>query len=647
VSLKAVARLADPSQHQIALKINVEVDRYWCHDSTMTNPLLSRRQVLAGGLGAAAALGTTRFGIDTRKLVRAAASTPAAGSDIGAIKHVVFLMHENRSFDHYFGMLKGVTGFADHNNSAAFSQAWPGNSSPLLPYHLVSTNQAECTDDLSHSWQAEHASWNGGAMDSFVSTHTSDSYEGPDYGTLTMGYYESSDIPFYYDLADNFTICDNYFCSVLGPTHPNRLMQMTGTIDPTGSHGGPVLVTNSSQDVEFTCSWGTMPEVLTDAGVSWRVYNPYGNNYTPGSALSMLVCKNPLMYFDQYKKTNNPTLFQNAFGYYGPNVPASDPGLTSGKGPDNFAADVKNGTLPKVSWIIPPVGYDEHPPAPAALGEWYTAQILKTLMSNKAVWESTALFIMYDENDGFFDHVPPPTAPASTPGEYVTASTSSYNGGQDATFAHGEPIGLGVRVPMLVVSPFSQGGWVCSDVFDHTSQLQLLAELFGVDGTVGGNVSSWRQGTVKNLTSALPAGPTVKPNGKLAWPKKPKLAKTSDNIKKAPIGGECLPGDLVEAGRSTQQIPCTTTSGSTTVKSTDSFKKIGIFVGQSVVGVGIPNGTTVRVVKTSSITISNAATHSGTATLSFPEPYRPYPVPNPQHQPVPMAPPTALKATPT
>ena len=615
----------------------------------MTNPLLSRRQVLAGGLGAAAALGTSRFGLDTRKLVRAAASTRAAGSDIGAIKHVVFLMHENRSFDHYFGMLEGVRGFADHNNSAAFSQSWPNNDSPLLPYHLVSTDQAECTNDLSHSWQAEHASWNRGAMDSFVTTHTSDSYEGPDYGTLTMGYYDRSDLPFYYDLADNFTICDNYFCSVLGPTHPNRLMQMTGTMDPAGSNGGPVLVTNSSNDVLFSCTWPTMPEVLSESNVSWKVYNPYGPNYVPGSLLSMLVCKNVLMYFDQYKKSNNPTLFQNAFGYCGPNVPKSNPGLTGGPtGPDDFAADIKSGTLPAVSWIIPPVGYDEHPPAPPALGEWYTAQVLKALMSNKEVWESTVLFIMYDENDGFFDHVPPPFAPSNTAGEYVTTSTSSYNGGQDTTYAQGEPIGLGVRVPMLVVSPFSQGGWVCSDVFDHTSQLQFLAEIFDVDGTVGGNVSSWRQGTVKNLTSALPTGPTTGKNNKLVWPKKPALAKTSDSIKKPPIEGECLPGDLIELGRLTQSVPsCKTTSGGSVVSSSNNFKKSGIFVGQAVIGAGIPNGTTVRAVTSSKITISNDATASGTVTLSFPEPYTPYPIPNPQSQPVPVAPPTPLTPTPT
>jgi phospholipase C len=474
----------------------------------------------------------------THDLVERAASTRAAGSDLGAVEHVVFLMQENRSFDHYFGSLGGVNGF--DADSTAFAQAWPnGAASTLLPFRLdPKTNDAECTYDLNHTWQAEHASWNNGAMDSFVSTHTSTTYDGKEaktLGTTTMGYYESADLPFYYALAKNFTICDAYFCSVLGPTHPNRMLQMTGTLDPAGVAGGPVLITNSDPDVEFTCSWTTMPEILTDAGVSWKVYNPYGINYQPGSGLSMDLCKNPLMYFKQYQQSVNPTLYQNAFGYYGPGV-LNELGYTGGKGPDNFAKDVKANELPAVSWIVAPIGFDEHPPAPAALGEWYSSQVLKTLMSNPKVWKSTVLFIMYDENDGFFDHVPPPTAPAGTEGEYVTASSASGFDG---------PIGLGVRVPMLVVSPFSAGGWVCSDTFDHTSQLKFLAERFGVSIP---NISSWRKNLVGDLTATLPT---------LGSPitKAPTLPSTSDNIDKAPIEGECNASQINELNPTTPPYP--------------------------------------------------------------------------------------------
>jgi phospholipase C len=509
----------------------------------MTDSLYNRRQVLAGGAAAAVAVGTANSKLLRKKqsaMVKAAASTKAAGGDMGAVEHVVFLMHENRSFDHYFGSLGGVHGFDDTNNSSAFQQAWPGgSSSTLLPFHLDTQNSmAECTYDLSHSWQAEHDSWNGGAMDSFVSTHVSNQFEGPGGGTLTMGYYTQADLPFYYALAQNFTICDNYFCSVLGPTHPNRLMQMTGTLDPAGTKGGPVLVTNDQNNLEFTCSWTTLPEVLTDAGVSWKVYNPHGMAYVPPGEDSMLLCKNVLMYFEQYKrrprKVASHALHRNAFQYYGPNV--TDPSTFNTKGPDNFAKDVKHNTLPAVSWIIPPDGYDEHPPAPPALGEWYTSQVLATLMSNPEVWASTVLFIMYDENDGFFDHVPPPTAPPGTPGEYVTDHPLS----PDAGGVSG-PIGFGVRVPMLVVSPFSAGGWVCSDTFDHTSQLRFVEQRFlEPAGYSAPNISAWRRATAGDLTAALPNLLTPKT-------KVPTLPSTGTGSPTAGVvGEECSGGQILE-----------------------------------------------------------------------------------------------------
>ena len=143
-----------------------------------------------------------------------------------------------------------------------------------------------------------------------------------------------------------------------------------------------------------------MPEVLEDAGVSWKVYTPPDAQYRVDSPLVMLVSDAILPYFSQYSSPTSP-LYQKAF------VPTF---------PNDFAQDVKNGTLPKVSWIIPPLGYDEHPPAPPALGAWFIDQALQTLISNTEVWSKTVLFVMYDENDGIFDHVPPPTPPAGHAG---------------------------------------------------------------------------------------------------------------------------------------------------------------------------------------------------------------------------------------
>ena len=258
----------------------------------MTSPFqgrpLTRRQLLAslGLAGAALAAGSPAAAALSRgrkgaRLVEAAASTRAAGSDLGAVEHIVFLMMENRSYDHYFGAYPKGRGFDDHpaKSLGVFAQDYPGGAalSPpnvLLPFHLDSAGGYECTDDLTHDWGPQHLCWNGGKMDSFVKVHTSSTYEGAN-GAMTMGYYDRSDLPFYYALADAFTLCDGYHASILGPTHPNRLMANSGTIDPAGTQGGPVTDTNETPDVLWNCTWPTMQEVLQDAGIPWKVYHPF------------------------------------------------------------------------------------------------------------------------------------------------------------------------------------------------------------------------------------------------------------------------------------------------------------------------------------------------------------------------------------
>ncbi len=441
----------------------------------------------AGGAGVVAAM--SRSGAaGAAAMARSAAATQPAGSDLGAIDHVVFLMQENRSFDHYYGAYRGVRGFDDHPSGSlgAFAQAWPGGRErTLLPFHLdSSTGIGECTTDLDHSWEGEHLSRGTGDNGAFVATHTRSEFEGPAQGVLTMGYYRRADLPFYYALADAFTICDNYHCSVLGPTHPNRLVSLSGTLDPAGHAGGPVLITNQSPDAVYSVGWDTMPEVLEDAGVSWKVYNPQGTIYAPAffEKYGMTATDAVLPWFRQYRDPRS-ALYQKAF------LPLY---------PSDFVTDVATGQLPAVSWIIPPAGYDEHPSSPPALGEWFTSQVLATLVSNPGVWSKTVLFHMYDENDGFFDHVPPPVPPAGTAGEFL----SQPNLPTDAMGRRG-PVGFGFRVPMLVLSPFSRGGHVASEVFDHTSQLRFLEERFGVRAP---NISPWRRRTAGDLTSTLHLG---------------------------------------------------------------------------------------------------------------------------------------------
>src|ERR1700731_2358252 len=199
----------------------------------------TRRELLKLGTAAVASLGLDGCGIS-----RLVSSIPTGCSKLTDIEHVVILIQENRSFDHYFGSYRGVRGFSDQ--SAAFQQPDPANtmSAPggvLLPFHLdTSQSNAACTHDITHDWIPQHQSWNNGAMDGFVSSRLAINSND---ALLSMGYYTRTDLPYYYAVADAFTICDNYFCSVMGPTDPNRLYTIAASLDPAGKKGGPLLQT--------------------------------------------------------------------------------------------------------------------------------------------------------------------------------------------------------------------------------------------------------------------------------------------------------------------------------------------------------------------------------------------------------------------
>ena len=405
----------------------------------------------------------------------------SACSKLTDIEHVVILIQENRSFDHYFGSYRGVRGFSDP--SMAFQQPDPANTtnSPvgaLLPFHLdTSTTNAACTHDISHDWVPQHQSWNSGAMDGFVTSHLPLS---PNDAALSMGYYTRADIPYYYALADAFTICDNFFCSVMGPTDPNRLYTMAASLDPDGKNGGPILQTIITNRTAFygRLTYTTMPEQLRARGISWKVYSSPDETIVGG-----ILSDNVLSYFKNFKDPAS-VLHQNAFG---PQFPV------------DFLADVVSGNLPQVSWLVGSVVTSDHPPSPSIFGENILSLIVNALTANPALWAKTLLLVTYDENGGFFDHVAPLTAPPGTPGEFVTAQAVP-----DPTVIGSPtiigPIGLGFRVPTLIVSPFSRGGFVCSDLFDHTSVLRFLEIRFGAEVP---NLSAWRRAAVGNLTSAL------------------------------------------------------------------------------------------------------------------------------------------------
>jgi len=431
--------------------------------------------------------------------IRNALAIPANNKtgSIRDIEHIVVLMQENRSFDHYFGTLRGVRGFGDTrainlpNGKPVWHQPLAGGAGEVLPFRPTAPNLGlQFLQDLPHDWPTTHGAWNGGRNDQWV----------PNKGTTTMAYLTRDDIPFHYQLADSFTICDAYHCSLMGATDPNRYYMWTGWVGNDGSGGGPV-VDNS----ELGYGWSTYPEVLETAGISWKIYqdigtgldangswgwtdNPYIGNYGDNS----------LLYFNQYRNAQpgNP-LYEKA--RTGTNVSAG------GTYFDVLRKDVQSNQLPQVSWIVAPEAYSEHPNWPANYGAWYVDQVLQIFTSNPEVWSKTALLINYDENDGFFDHMSPPFAPMSSANGLSTVDTTHeiYPGGNNGKYAAG-PYGLGPRVPMLVVSPWSKGGWVCSEVFDHTSVIQFIEARFGHGHKLSeSNITPWRRTVCGDLTSAF------------------------------------------------------------------------------------------------------------------------------------------------
>jgi phospholipase C len=453
---------------------------------------ITRRALIGGaaalGLAGVAGYPAGRMTDEQARLVDVALAAQTGSASLNDIQHVVILMQENRSFDHYFGTMSGVRGFADPQASTqtvngaqypVFDQfgfqpgSGPSPTGYLQPFHLLSNpprENGQATNDIDHSWAGQHHSWNNGAMDSFIKSHLA--ADGATNGPVTMGYFTRQDLAFYYALADAFTVCDGYHCSVLGPTDPNRLMFMSASIDPDGAHGGPVVQTFTNRLAEYgKLSWETMPERLLAAGVSWKVYNdPTG-----------LIGLSPLPYFAQYNNPLSATGLELINRGLKPNYPL------------DFQLDVAAGKLPAVSWIISPLAECEHPAAPPEYGEYFVQQVLGTLVSNPEVWAHTLMIVVYDENGGFFDHVPPPTPPAGTAGEYLSKLPSAAGGVTG-------PVGLGFRTPCLVISPFSAGGYRYSGTLDHTSVLRFIETRFGVEVP---NLTAWRRGVTGDFTGAL------------------------------------------------------------------------------------------------------------------------------------------------
>lgn len=468
---------------------------------------MSRRRFMALGAGA---VGAAAAGSLLPPSLQAALAAPVPPGGLDSIEHVVLLMQENRAFDHYFGTLRGVRGFGDPNalrlrtGRTVYEQ--PDRTSVVVPYPIresadVQRMDTQNVDALDHEWAGGQAAVAGGWHDGWISAKTA----------ATMAHYDRQDIPFQFELAESFTVCDAYHCSVPTSTAPNRNYWISGY---TGfeSNGSRAVTNDSYMPWHNGYTWTTVPERLEAAGVSWRTYQEW-DNFTD----------NNLEYFVRFKEIvhgllGHPVLvpyqFPTLAALYAalPLLPADvqnlllrclDDGVARlgpsdrrlydralrrerpGTLADVFRADVEAGTLPQVSYLVPSAVDCEHPmtssPASSAT---LVYKVLDAIASDPETWSKTAIFLNFDENDGYYDHVPPPLPPRDVVDEYVGD----------------RPLGLGPRVPMTVISPWTVGGYVCSQVFDHTSITRFLEKRFGF---VQNELSAWRRTVAGDLTSAF------------------------------------------------------------------------------------------------------------------------------------------------
>lgn len=545
---------------------------------------------------------------------RAAAIEPDPDSTFDDAEHVVILMQENRSFDHTFGSLRGVRGFNDPravtlpDGNPVWRQKYAKDGKSYTPFRLdLRGTRITWLGSLPHSWRDQTDARNHGNHDGWLDSKGSGRRECAGM-PLTMGYFDRRDLPFYYALADAFTICDQNFCSTLTGTTPNRLHLWTGTIrDGKGQQN----VRNSDVSYDSTANWTTYPERLEDAGVSWRIYQneislPSGFTSEEDAWLANFT-DNPIEWFDQYNVGVRPgyreylqrmidklpkeiealkakgaapdsrdiaarekrlahyrkelqkwnpeaekkltprdrALHDKAFtnnagdhdyrkltrlSYRDEKGEKREMAIPKGDVLHQFRADVKNGKLPKVSWIVPPENFSDHPGAPW-YGAWMVAEVMNILTAKPEVWKKTIFVLCYDENDGYFDHVPPYVVPDPEMEETgrmtagLNAKAEFWSLEQDrvkatARDARGGPIGLGYRVPLLIASPWTRGGYVSSEVFDHTSIVRLLERVTKVKEP---NITAWRRAVCGDLSGVFQKADASKPS--LPYPKRDEFLK--------------------------------------------------------------------------------------------------------------------------
>jgi phospholipase C len=549
---------------------------------------------------------TAVSGFVPESIQRAYAIAPEPGSTFVDAEHIVILMQENRSFDHALGTLRGVRGFNDPRairlpkDNSVFLQT-DASGATYAPWRLdIKDTRITWMGSIPHSRNSQVDAWNEGRHDGWIEAKRSGNHE---YSSvpMTMGHYTREDLPFYYALADAFTVCDQNYCAVMTSTTPNRSTFWTGTIRDRQSLDSKVYMRNEEYE-RLQMPWKTYPERLQEAGISWKFYQneltyagltgdhdawlgnfgcnileffgAYNIEAYPGFPLALQAeiadLNEEITKLDvQASKESNPEAVarlharverarnrieqlqtqipgggtvrynqlndvQRALHHaaFVTNAASADfhqleqlPFTDDGK-PETmvvpkgdifyqFRKDVMEGKLPTISWLTAPEKFSDHPTSPW-YGAWYVSELMDILTKNPEVWKKTIFILTYDENDGYFDHAPsyvaadpkrPETGGASEgidTGIEYTYIEDELAQGVTQKEARSGPIGMGFRVPMIIASPWTRGGWVNSQLFDHTSTLMFL-ETF-IEKKYGKtvkeeNISAWRRAVAGDLTS--------------------------------------------------------------------------------------------------------------------------------------------------
>ena len=491
-----------------------------------------KRAAVLGGLAGAS-------GFVPESVQRAFAIAPDPGTTWLDAEHIVIMMQENRSFDHTLGTLQGVRGF---NDPRAIRQANGNNvflqtdmaGETYAPFRLdIKDTKATWMGSIAHSRNSQVDAWNHGNHNGWIDakrSHNADFAHVP----LTMGHYTREDLPFHYALADAFTVCDQHYCGAMTSTTPNRSIFFTGTVRDKQSADSKVYMRNDQLSIGGM-TWKTFPERLQEAGIDWKFYQ---NELTHSTGLSHVERQwlanfgcNVLEMFGAYHKDGNSDLAQRAFvtnvgdkDYHslerfefendGKKIQMNIP---KGDVLHQFRHDVENGKLSTVSWLAPPEMFSDHPTAPW-FGGWWISEIVAILTKNPEVWKKTIFIYTYDENDGYFDHAP--SFVAADPKNRATGRASAgIDTALEYTYVEDElvqgvpvkearngPIGLGYRVPMIIASPWTRGGWVNSQLFEHSSTLQFLEKFISLKygkPVRESNISDWRRTVSGDLTSVF------------------------------------------------------------------------------------------------------------------------------------------------